>query len=116
MYRSDSPEEAAPSGPAPTVMAGIVHLRCIEARYNGGDVILAPHVFFMKNDAPHVGATTIERDGKPPREEKIGIFKLDGLTGLRLTDRPFTPSPVFEPEDLRFVETKLLAVELAKAA
>jgi hypothetical protein len=116
MYRSESPEGAAPSGPAPIVMEGIVRLRCVEARYNGGHVVLAPHVFFIKNDAPHVGAITIERDGKPPREAKIGIFKLDGLGDLRLSDRSFAPSPAFEPEDLRFVDTKLLTVELAKAA
>jgi hypothetical protein len=77
--------------------------------------VLAPHVLFMKNDALHVGATTIERDGKPPREEKLGVFKLDGLGGLRLGERAFTPSPVFEPEDLRFVDSKLLAVELSPA-
>jgi hypothetical protein len=109
------PGDDTPSGPAPTVMAGIVHLRCIEARYNGGHVVLAPHVFFMKHGAPHVAAITMERDGKRPREEKIGIFKLDGLSDLRLTDRPFVPSQVYEPEDLRFVDSKLLAVELAPA-
>jgi hypothetical protein len=116
MYRSEQETGVVPVGPAPTVMEGIVRLRCIEATYNGGRVVLAPHVFFMRNAAPHVAATTIERDGKPPREEKIGIFKLDGLGDIRLLDQAFRPSAVYEPEDLRFVDGKLLAVDPSAAA
>lgn len=92
-------------------MEAIVRTRCIAATYNGGQVLLAPHVLFMKNDALHVGAVTIERDGKPPREPKVGVFKLDGLGDLHITEQPFTPNPVYEPEDERFVASKLLAVE-----
>ena len=92
-------------------MEAIVRQHCVRARYNGGEVVLAPHVLFMKNDALHVGALTVTRDGKTPREAKIGIFKLDGLGDLALTDERFDPNPVFEPEDERFVASKLMAVE-----
>lgn len=115
MYRSESPSDPAP-GAAPVLFEAIVRTRCVEAMYNGGRVLLAPHVAFMKNDSLHVGALTIERDGKPPREAKIGVFKADGLVELKLTDRSFIPSPVFEPEDLRFVDTALLKVEPVAAA
>ena len=113
MYRSEE-QTATPSGPAPTTMEAIVRQRCLTARYNGGQVVLAPHVLFMKNDALHIGALTMERDGKVPREAKIGIFKLDGLVDLRLIERPFDVNPVFEPEDERFVATTLLKVEPAQ--
>lgn len=113
MYRSEE-QTTAPSGPAPTVMEAIVRLRCVAARYNGGNVVLAPHVLFMKNDALHIGALTIERDGKVPREAKIGIFKLDGLGDLRLIERAFDVNPVFEPEDERFIASTLLKVEPAQ--
>ena len=74
-------------------------------------VVLAPHVLFMKNDALYVGAVTIERDGQPPREQKFGLFKLDGLAGLHPDGRDFTRSPLYEPEDERFGGAVLMAVD-----
>jgi hypothetical protein len=91
----------------------IATARCIEATYNGGQVILAPHVAFVRHGDLYTGALTIERDGKPPREEKIGIFKLDGLGGLKLSERTFNAHQLFDPEDPRFDGT-MLAVQPAQ--
>lgn len=115
MYQSNTPPEAAPTGPAPTLFEAIVARRCLEATYNGGQVVLSPHVAFVRHGEIYVGAATVERDGKPPREEKIGIFKLDGLVGLRMSGRGFAPSPVFDPRDERFAGGALVAVELEAA-
>jgi len=113
----------SPSDPAapvtavylPILFEAIVRTRCVEATYNNGHVVLAPHVAFTRHGEVYVGATTIERDGQPPREEKVGLFKLAGLTGFALTERGFTPSPVFDPKDERFAAETMIAVELPAA-
>ena len=71
-------------------------MQAVSAMYNRGEVVLAPHVIFTRHDELYVDATTIERDGKPPREEKMGTFKLAGLGSLRLTPRRFAASALFE--------------------
>ena len=115
MYQSANSPQAAPTGPAPTLFEAIVTRRCVEATYNGGRVILSPHVAFVRHGEIYVGAATVERDGKPPREEKIGVFKLDGLAGLKMAGRKFTPSAVFDPADDRFGGAALVAVEMEAA-
>lgn len=110
MFLTEKPEPA-PNGGAPVILEGIVRKKCVAATYNRMAVILAPHVLFTRNDALYVGAVTIERDGQPPREPKLGLFKLDGLVGLRLDERDFTISDVYEPADERFVASALMAVE-----
>lgn len=112
MYLTEK-NDAGPSGPAPTVFEAIVRCRCITATYNRMAVVLAPHVIFTKNDALYVGAVTIERDGQPPREPKVGLFKLDGLVDLSLIDRPFFVDPVFDRKDERYAGSALMMVEPA---
>ncbi|AQR73054.1 hypothetical protein BXU08_04640 [Sphingomonas sp. LM7] len=111
MYRSESDTPPAPAATMPMLFEAIVRTRCVEATYNGGRVILAPHVAFTRHGEVYVGATTIERDGVPPREEKLGLFKLVGLAGFALAERGFTPSNIFDPKDERFAAETLLAVE-----
>jgi len=110
MYLAEK-TDPAPNGGAPVILEGIVRKKCVVATYNRMAVILAPHALFTKNDALYVAAVTIERDGQRPREEKVGLFKLDGLVGLRLDERDFVTSSVYEPEDERFVGSTLMAVE-----
>jgi hypothetical protein len=110
MYATQT-ETPAPTGPLPTLFEAIIGARCIEATYNGGRVLLAPHVAFTRHGDVYVGAATIERDGQPPREEKIGLFKLDGLVGLATSGRSFVPSPAFDPRDERFAAGTLIAVQ-----
>ena len=109
MYLTDRPEPA-PSGTTPTILQAIVTKQCIAATYNREAVLLAPHVLFMKNGAQHIGAATIERGGRPPREPKIGVFKLDGLGDVAITGRPFDVSAAWDPVDDRF-ESALITVE-----
>lgn len=112
MYLTEDTASAPAAATTPIVLEGIVRMRCIAATYNRMAVILAPHVLFMRNDALYVGAVTIERDGLPPREPKFGLFKLDGLVGLRLEDeRGFEISPLFERDDERFANSALMMVE-----
>ena len=110
MDMSDKPQ-AAPSGATPTILQAIVTKQCVAATYNRQPVILAPHVLFTKHDALHVGGVTLERDGVAPKEYKMGVFKLDGLGEIAITDRPFQTSELWNPSDDRFVDNALMTVE-----
>ncbi|WP_188659090.1 hypothetical protein [Sphingomonas metalli] len=109
-----SPVETARSGPPPspaTIFEAIVKQQAVAASYNRGEVTLAPHVIYTRHDEIYVDAITLDRDGRPPKEEKLGAFKLSGLAGLRITPRRFTPSALFDPKDKRYEGTLLMAVE-----
>ena len=93
------------------IFEAIALRKAIAATYNRGTVILAPHILYTKNDALHIDALTIEREGVPPREPKLGTFKLDGLIDLALTNRSFDISSLFDAEDSKYAGVTLFAVE-----
>ena len=74
-----------------TVLEAIALRKCLEATYNRTRIRLAPHILYTRHDQLYLDGVTLERDGKPPREIKVGAFKLDGLGELALTDRVFDP-------------------------
>jgi hypothetical protein len=109
-------EERAPSPPpatTPIVFEAIVKQLAIAASYNRGEVTLAPHIVYTRHGELYVDAVTLERDGKPPKEVKLGAFKLAGLAPLRITARRFTVSELFHPRDPRYTDVTLVAVETA---
>ncbi|PCG15650.1 MULTISPECIES: hypothetical protein [Sphingomonas] len=96
----------------PIVFEAIVKQQAIAATYNRGSVTLAPHIVYTKHGEIYLDAMTIDRDGQPPKEPKIGAFKLAGLSGLRITPRRFQPSELFTPGDAKYEGVTLLAVEI----
>ena len=104
-----APERTAAAAPA-VVFEAIVKLQCLAATYNRGEVVLAPHVVFTKHDELYCDAVVLERDGKPPKEEKVGTFKLAGLVGPRVTPRRFAINKLFVPDDPKYAEA-LMKVE-----
>jgi len=105
-------DKGAPQGPVPTIFEAIVRKRCVVATYNRVTMTLAPHVIYTKHGDLFIDAIALEKDGKLPREEKIGTFKLAGLNELKLIEREFPASPLFHANDAKYVET-LIAVEAA---
>jgi len=101
MTTTTAPERTAAAAPA-LVFEAIVKQLCLSATYNRGEVLLAPHVVFTKHDELYVDAVTLERDGKPPKEEKLGTFKLAGLVTPRVTPRRFTASELFRADDRKY--------------
>ena len=59
----------------------------------------------------YVDAVPLEKDGLPPREVKLGTFKLSGLKDVRVEDLHFERSEIFEPAAEKYEGTTLLAVE-----
>lgn len=98
------------------IFEAIATRKAVKASYNRGVVTLAPHILYTRNDALHIDAVTIDRDGQPPREEKIGTFKLDGLTEIDLTEREFAVSALFDAADPKYAGAALFTVESGAAA
>lgn len=93
------------------LLEAIALRKCVAATYNRMAVKLAPHVLYTRHDELFIDAVTVERDGQPPREIKLGSFKLAGLTGLEATSQTFDPAPIFDPEAPKYADTMLFAVE-----
>jgi hypothetical protein len=101
--------QPAPHAP-PTILEAIVKKLAVAATYNGSEIVLAPHVLYTKHAQLYVDGVVIERDGKPPKEAKVGAYKLAGLSPLRITARRFTPSPLFDANAEKYAGETLLAV------
>lgn len=86
---------------------------CAVATYNKALVKFAPHILYTRHDDPFVDAMVVERDGKPPREAKLGVFKLAGLKDVRLTADPFQPMRQFDAANESYAGTTIQVVEPA---
>lgn len=104
-------DNSAPTGPVPTILEAIVRRLCLSAVYNRGMVTLAPHILYTKHGELHVDAVAVERDGKPPREMKLGTYRLSGLGEIHLVDRAFAPIEVFNPLDPKYDGVTLMVVD-----
>ena len=89
----------------------VVRKRCIEAEYNRGRVRLAPYIAYTRHGEIYVDGVTHCRDGKPPRERKVGAFKLSGLRDLKVIEDEFEVEPIFDPGAEKYQGVTLLAVE-----
>ena len=90
----------------------IAKRQCVAATYNRMAVRLAPHILYTRHDELFIDAVTLERDGQPPKELKLGSFKLAGLTGLALAPQSFLPASLYDPNAERYAGASLFAVEL----
>jgi hypothetical protein len=92
------------------VFEAIARRMCVDAVYNRMTMRLSPHILYTRHDDLFVDAVTVARDGQPPRELKIGTFKLSGLRDMVVTAAPFVPQRVFDPNDARYRDVTLFAV------
>ena len=97
-------------GAAPTILEAIVKRLAVAATYNRSEIVLAPHVLYTKHGELYVDGVVLERDGKPPKEAKVGAYKLAGLQPLRLTARRFTPNALFDAGAEKYAGQTLMAV------
>jgi len=95
------------------ILEAIALRKCVEASYNRGVVKIAPHILYTRHGELFVDAVTIEREGRPPREVKIGTFKLSGLEIRGLVDRTFDVDGTFDPANDKYDGVTLFAVEAA---
>ncbi len=93
------------------LLEGIALKKCVAVTYNRVRMLLAPHVLYTRHDDLFIDAVAVETAGRPPREIKLGTFKLAGLSDLDLSERPFDVQPVFDPGDERYAGVTLFVVE-----
>jgi hypothetical protein len=100
----------SPAGDVPTVFEGIVRQRCLAATYNRTEVTLAPHIIYTRHGDLFIDGVVLERDGRPPKELKLGTFKLAGLNDIEVTDRSFQPDKIFNANDIKYEGVTLFVV------
>ena len=105
-----APEPEPVLAPEEAIARAIERRLCLEGVYNRAQVKLAPHILYTRHDDPFVDAMVVERDGKAPREIKLGVFKLAGLKEVRLTSTPFAPLPDFDPGAETYAERVIQSV------
>lgn len=93
------------------IFEAIARRVCLEATYNRTAFMLAPHILYTRHDELYVDAVAISRDGQPPREIKIGTFKLTGLKDVKVGEHAFQPEPAFDPEDMKYQGVTLFSVQ-----
>ncbi len=59
----------------------------------------------------HLDAVAHEKDGRIPREKKLGTFKVLGLSEMSLCEEGFEVEEVYEPEAEKYAGVTLFAVE-----
>lgn len=103
---------------APTAIFEAIALhKCLRATYNRLTVTLAPHILYTKHDEMFIDAVTTEREGRPPRELKLGTFKLAGLSDLAVLDQIFEPMHgLYDQGDDKYKGVTLFAVDPQSAA
>jgi hypothetical protein len=98
---------------APTaVLESIALQKCLMATYNKLSIKLAPHILYTRHDEMFIDAVTIEREGQPPRELKLGVFKLAGLNDLRVIEENFDQmGGLYDPDDSKYKGVTLFAID-----
>lgn len=97
----------------PVLLEAIVKQQAVAVIYNRTAAIIAPHILYTRHGDLHVDAVTIERDGKPPKEVKLGTYKLAGLSAVRITPRRFAISTLFDPAAERYAGEAVMRVDQA---
>lgn len=99
--------------PNKEILEAIATRRCVTATYNRDAIVLAPHVLYTKHGEVHADGVTLERNGAPPKEIKLGTYRLSGLHDVAVTDRAFVPDAVFDPNAEKYVGVTLFVVDRA---
>ena len=103
---------------APTeIFEAIALQKCLKVTYNKMVVTLAPHILYTRHDEMYIDAVTTDRDGRPPRELKLGTFKLAGLSDIQVLDETFEAMyGLYNDGDDKYKGVTLFAVDPQSAA
>lgn len=103
---------------APTeIFEAIALQKCLKVTYNKMVVTLAPHILYTRHDEMFIDAITIDRDGRPPRELKLGTFKLAGLSDIEVLDATFEGMyGLYNEGDDKYKGVTLFAIQPESAA
>lgn len=97
--------------PSKEFFEGIALKKRVIATYNNTSFKLAPHILYTRHDEMYVDAVPVEKEGQPPRETKLGTFKLSGLKNVEVAEERFELYDIFDATAEKYAGTTLLAVE-----
>ncbi|MEY4501436.1 MAG: hypothetical protein RIS52_1326 [Pseudomonadota bacterium] len=92
------------------ILEAIALKTCLSAVYNKTRFRLAPYILYTRHDELYIDGVALERDGMPPREVKLGTFKVAGLSEVAVDPTPFRADPVYNPYEPRYEGTTLFAL------
>ena len=99
------------------VFEAIALKKALVATYNRQQAVFAPHILYTRHDELYVDAVVLEREGQPPRETKLGTFKLTGLKDMALAEgRTFARQSVYDPSAAKYEGVTLFAIEAPEQA
>lgn len=103
---------------APTeILQAIALQKSLKVTYNRMVVTLAPHILYTRHDEMYIDAVTTDRDGRPPRELKLGTFKVAGLSDLQVLDEGFDGMyGLYNEDDDKYKGVTLFAIAPESAA
>ena len=90
------PSDSPPPTTERLLIEAIALRRMVAAVYNGNEMLLAPHRLFSRRGALYVSALNTRRNWRSDDERRLGHYKLDGLSALRIEDETFEPLPGFD--------------------
>ena len=93
-----------------TIIEAIARKQAVSARYDGGEMILAPHLLFERRGDLFVRALNLSKVMRTDVECELGQFKLEGLAMVALTDVAFEPLPTYQAVTPRPDDTLIFAV------
>lgn len=108
---TERPAPEAAQLPTRTLLEAIARRVCVDTTYNKVGVKLAPHIVYTRHGELFVDAVPVERDGKPPREAKLGTFKLAGLGETTTTARGFDRFAGYDANDPKYTGVTIFAIE-----
>jgi hypothetical protein len=92
-------------------LQAIALTKCVTATYNGVVMKLAPHILYTRHEEMYLDAVALEKNGEPPREKKLGTFKIIGLKDMHLEDQDFDVEELYQPWADKYRGETLFAVE-----
>lgn len=103
---------------APTeILQAIALQKSLKVTYNRMVVTLAPHILYTRHDEMYIDAVTTDRDGRPPRELKLGTFKVAGLSDLQVMEEGFDGMyGLYNEDDDKYKGVTLFAIAPESAA
>lgn len=109
-------DDAMPANDAAMIEQAIARRLCVSAIYNKVPILLAPHILYTRHGDLFVDAVVTEREGLPPKEIKLGTFKVAGLTMLAPSPRSFVPEALFDRKAEKYAGNTVITVSRLGAA
>lgn len=82
----------------------------VTVTYNRVAMLMAPYILYTRHGDLFIDAVVHEKDGKVPKELKLGTFKLAGLSDVTATFQPFEPLSLYDPADAKYVGTTVCSI------